>query len=70
MMNQKTATALLLTPDRKLLKFGFPAREAYNDLNSRDAKNFLYFDRFKMILHHEPVGMLLPPSVSMGIIVE
>ncbi|CAG0894447.1 unnamed protein product [Darwinula stevensoni] len=54
-MNQKTATALLLTPDKKLQKFGFPAREAYNDLNSRDAKNFLYFDRFKMILHHEPV---------------
>ena len=32
--------------------FGITARDCYNDLDPREASKWLYFDKFKMILHH------------------
>ena len=53
--NQKTPTVLLLTPEQEFHSFGFTARDFYHDLQSREARRWLYFDRFKMILHHNKV---------------
>ena len=53
--NQKTPTVLLLTPDQEFHSFGFTARDFYHDLSHREAKRWLYFDRFKMLLHHNKV---------------
>ena len=54
--NQKTPTVLLLTPEQEFHSFGFTARDFYHDLQSREARRWLYFDRFKMILHHNKVS--------------
>ncbi|KAL1122992.1 hypothetical protein AAG570_003316 [Ranatra chinensis] len=50
--NQKVPTVLLLTPEEKFHSFGFAARDAYHDLDSHEAKHWLYFDKFKMHLHN------------------
>lgn len=54
-MNQKTLTALLLTPTGAFHSFGAAAREFYLDLSQAEARRWQYFERFKMHLHHETV---------------
>ncbi|XP_023224778.1 heat shock 70 kDa protein 12A-like isoform X2 [Centruroides sculpturatus] len=51
-INQKTPTTLLLTPDKKFHSFGYSARDYYHDLDPQEAKKWLYFEKFKMALHH------------------
>ena len=54
-VNQKTLTALLLTPEGQFEAFGFTARNLYHDLDPADAQRWMYFDKFKMDLHNNPV---------------
>ena len=56
--NQKTPTVLLLTPDQEFHSFGFTARDFYHDLQQREAKHWLYFEKFKMLLHYSKVWNL------------
>ncbi|XP_065648387.1 heat shock 70 kDa protein 12A [Hydra vulgaris] len=49
--NQKTPTTLLLKPDGSFHSFGFGARDFYHDLDAMESKRWLYFDKFKMLLH-------------------
>ncbi|XP_064095430.1 uncharacterized protein LOC135207538 isoform X2 [Macrobrachium nipponense] len=49
--NQKTPTIVLLTPDEEFHSLGFIARDTYHDLDPKEAKKWLYFDKFKMALH-------------------
>ncbi|XP_045600464.1 uncharacterized protein [Procambarus clarkii] len=51
--NQKTPTIVLLTPEGAFHSLGFTARDTYHDLDPRDAKRWLYFDKFKMVLHDD-----------------
>lgn len=51
-INQKTPTCLLLTPDAKFHSFGFNARDFFHDLDPQEAKKWLYFEKFKMVLHY------------------
>ena len=53
--NQKTPTILLLTPSQQFHSFGFSARDFYHDLDQNEARRWYYFDKFKMILHHNKV---------------
>jgi hypothetical protein len=53
--NQKTPTTLLLTPSQEFHSFGFAARDFFHDLDIQEAKKWLYFDKFKMKLHHNQV---------------
>ena len=55
MNNQKTPTILLLSPDLHFHSFGITARDCYNDLDYKEARKWFYFDKFKMILHHNQV---------------
>ena len=55
-INQKTPTTLLLTPDGQFHSFGFAARNFYHDLSAEQANTWPYFDNFKMALYHLPVG--------------
>ncbi|ESN91198.1 hypothetical protein HELRODRAFT_90361 [Helobdella robusta] len=50
--NQKTPTILLLTPEKNFHSFGFTARDFYHDLSQKEAKRWLYFEKFKMALHY------------------
>ncbi|XP_050398831.1 mucin-2 isoform X3 [Patella vulgata] len=52
-VNQKTPTIILLDPNGKFNSFGFTARDTYNDLDPKEAASWLYFDKFKMVLHHQ-----------------
>ncbi|TRY76832.1 hypothetical protein TCAL_12998 [Tigriopus californicus] len=52
MNNQKTPTILLLNPNKQFHSFGFSARDFYHDLVPDEAKKWYFFDKFKMILHH------------------
>ena len=54
-INQKTLTALLLTPEGQFQAFGFTARNFYHDLDPTEAQRWMYFDKFKMALHSNPV---------------
>lgn len=56
--NQKIPTTILLTPEGKLHSFGYAARDFYHDLDQKEAVKWMYFERFKMMLHNEGVGML------------
>ncbi|KAK7080759.1 Heat shock 70 kDa protein 12A [Halocaridina rubra] len=49
--NQKTPTIVLLTPEEEFHSLGFIARDTYHDLDPKEAKKWLYFDKFKMALH-------------------
>ncbi|XP_064630076.1 heat shock 70 kDa protein 12A-like isoform X2 [Lineus longissimus] len=53
-INQKTPTTLLLSPDERFHSFGFSARDHFHDLDPQEAKKWLYFEKFKMLLHHNP----------------
>ena len=55
-VNHKSPTSLLLDPDGEFHSFGFRARDFYHDLSPKEAKNWLYFDKFKMPLHNAKVG--------------
>ncbi|XP_059506660.1 heat shock 70 kDa protein 12B isoform X2 [Stegostoma tigrinum] len=49
--NQKTPTSLLLTPDGSFHSLGYTARDHYHDLDPDEAKDWLYFEKFKMKIH-------------------
>ncbi|XP_041369199.1 uncharacterized protein LOC121383315 isoform X2 [Gigantopelta aegis] len=51
-VNQKIPTSILLTPEGEFDSFGFTARDRYHNLEHSEAKKWLYFEKFKMILHH------------------
>jgi len=51
-VNQKTPTTILLTPSKQFHSFGFTARDFYHDLDQAEANNWMYFEKFKMNLHH------------------
>jgi len=56
-VNQKTPSTLLLTPEGEFHSFGFTARNFYHDLTPEEADQWLYFDKFKMALYHSPVKL-------------
>jgi hypothetical protein len=56
--NQKTRTALLLKPNGEFDSFGFVARDRYHDLRPSEALQYLFFEKFKMVLHHDMVSFL------------
>ena len=58
-INQKTLTALLLTPEGQFQAFGFTARNFYHDLEPTEAQRWMYFDKFKMALHSNPVNFCI-----------
>lgn len=49
--NHKTPTILLLKPNGDFAAFGTAAREVYHGLTSEEAKDWFYFEKFKMALH-------------------
>ncbi|KAI1287507.1 Heat shock 70 kDa protein 12A [Halotydeus destructor] len=49
--NHKTPTTLLLKADGEFHSFGFHARQTYHSLTDKEAKRWLYFEKFKMTLH-------------------
>ena len=51
--NSKSPTVLLLRPSGSFHSFGYSARDFYHDLPAREARQWLYFDKFKMALHHQ-----------------
>ena len=57
--NQKTPTTLLLRPDGSFHSFGFGARDFYHDLDPAEAKQWLYFEKFKMSLHSSEVCFIV-----------
>lgn len=51
----KTPTCILLSPQKKFIKFGFEAAEKYAELEEAKDRSFYFFDRFKMMLHGSEV---------------
>ncbi|XP_015682747.1 heat shock 70 kDa protein 12B, partial [Protobothrops mucrosquamatus] len=49
--HQKTPTSLLLTPEGAFHSFGYTARDYYHDLDPEEARDWLYFEKFKMKIH-------------------
>ena len=60
MTYSKTPTALLLTEKGELYKFGHAAVDMYarQAISKKDCKKFLYFDKFKLLLHSKEVSGL------------
>ena len=57
LLNHKTLSALLLTPDARFHSFGLAARNHFHNLLPIEARHWLYFERFKMTLHHCKVSL-------------
>ena len=57
-INQKTPTTILLTPNLEFHSFGFFARDFFHDLDPEEAKRWLYFEKFKMHLHYTQVSQV------------
>lgn len=57
--HQKTPTCLLLTPDGAFHSFGYTARDYYHDLDPEEARDWLYFEKFKMKIHSATVRHIL-----------
>ena len=69
-INQKTPTTLLLTPQGQFHSFGFTARNFYHDLAEDEARKWLYFDKFKMSLYQSPVTAFLVNSYKLILVVH
>ena len=54
----KAPTCVLLDTAGKLKYFGYDAQREYKALSEADRKKYLYFERFKMILHTNKVFVL------------
>ena len=71
-VNQKTPTTILLDPVGRFHSFGYTARDFYHDLDEHEARQWLFFDKFKMTLHHNNVMTMmsvinpLMSTVAMG----
>ena len=57
--HQKTPTCLLLTPEGAFHSFGYTARDYYHDLDPEEARDWLYFEKFKMKIHSTTVSHIL-----------
>lgn len=57
--HQKTPTCLLLTPKGAFHSFGYTARDYYHDLDPEEARDWLYFEKFKMKIHSATVSHIL-----------
>lgn len=57
--HQKTPTCLLLTPEGAFHSFGYTARDYYHDLDPEEARDWLYFEKFKMKIHSATVRLIL-----------
>ena len=57
--NQKTPSCLLLDPNGGFHSFGYAARDYFHDLESQEAKKWMYFDKFKMTLYNNLVRNML-----------
>lgn len=66
MANQKTPTSLLLTPEGTFHSFGYTARDYYHDLDPEDAREWLYFEKFKMKIHSTSVSPWSRPHLPRG----
>lgn len=55
-INQKTLTTILLSPDEKFHSFGFTARDTFHNLKPQESKKWHYFEKFKMVLHYSTVS--------------
>ena len=51
----KTSTSLLLCPDCQFDSFGFEADEKYANFFCGEDQEYMYFKRFKMVLHKSEV---------------
>ena len=51
----KTPTCLLLNPDQSFNSFGYEAKDKFADLEEEEARQYFYFESFKMILHNNEV---------------
>ncbi|XP_053886292.1 heat shock 70 kDa protein 12B isoform X2 [Malaclemys terrapin pileata] len=60
--NQKTPTSLLLTPEGAFHSFGYTARDYYHDLDPEEARDWLYFEKFKMKIHSTSAGLVSPAN--------
>jgi len=53
----KTPTCLLLNPDKSFNSFGYEAQDRYAELEEEEAREYYYFENFKMILHNDQVSI-------------
>jgi hypothetical protein len=56
--DQKIPTAILLSPEGDFHSFGYAARDFYHDFDQKESVKWMYFEKFKMMLHTEGVGAL------------
>ena len=62
-LTHKIPTILLLNDKGGFHSFGHEARDAYHDLDENEAKNWLYFEKFKLELHTRKVST---PRINHG----
>ena len=51
----KAPTCLLLNPNKSFNSFGYEAQDKFAELEEEDAREYYYFENFKMVLHKDEV---------------
>uniref|UniRef100_A0A3Q2FYK7 Heat shock 70 kDa protein 12A-like n=1 Tax=Cyprinodon variegatus TaxID=28743 RepID=A0A3Q2FYK7_CYPVA len=51
----KTPTCILFDPDQTFMKFGYEAKSAYFKIKKQEAKNYYFFEDFKMDLYGKEI---------------
>ena len=55
----KAPTCLLLNPNKSFNSFGYEAQDRFAELEEEEAREYYYFEKFKMVLHKDEVIHIL-----------
>ena len=51
----KAPTCLLLNPNKSFNSFGYEAQDRFAELEEEEAREYYFFEKFKMVLHKDEV---------------
>ena len=61
----KAPTCLLLNPNKSFNSFGFEAQDRFAELEEEEAREYYYFENFKMVLHKDEVIKFFTSNVEL-----
>ena len=63
----KAPTCLLLNPNKSFNSFGYEAQDRFAELEEEEAREYYYFEKFKMVLHKDEVIKFFMSNVDLSL---
>lgn len=61
----KAPTCLLLNPNKSFNSFGYEAQDRFAELEEEEAREYYYFEKFKMVLHKDEVTKFFMSNIDL-----